>query len=77
MTYEEALRKNREAEWDRKRKEIKRNEDEYKRDLLLTFILGIFILAVSISFLYQQSDQAIDNCIKKGFARNVCIANLD
>lgn len=74
--FQEELKKVREAKWDKEREAIERKKIHQKRETILFIIATISTLLLLIICSSIQYDKALDNCIKKGFAKNVCIANL-
>ena len=56
---------------------IKRAKREQKKEWILFTIIASFILIITINLLNKQTDEAMKNCQKKGFAYNVCAANLN
>lgn len=74
--FHKALEVQREKYRERTKEAIKREEIHQKREAILFIIAVISILLLLIVCCSIQYDKALNNCIKKGIAKNVCIANL-
>ena len=72
MSLEEALKQSREARWEQIRRERQQEKKEFRWFMLCVFLIFI-VLIIALGNMQQKS---INDCIKKGFAENVCIANL-
>jgi len=76
MDLQTVLKINREKEWARKKALLKK---EQRKEKILTFFIGSFLVVTTIMLLVanvKYDEVNLEKCIKKGFAQNVCEANL-
>lgn len=75
-TLQEVLKENHERYIERKKEQDERNKKEQRKTLIIVSIVSIFILTLTFKTMFNMKDNAIENCVEKGYSRTTCMIYL-
>lgn len=75
-TLQEVLKENHERYVERKKEQDERNKKEQRKTLIIVSIVSIFILTLTFKTMFNMKDNAIENCVEKGYSRTTCMIYL-
>lgn len=75
-TLQEVLKENHERYVERKKEQDERNKKEQRKTLIIVSIASIFILTLTFKTMFNMKDNAIENCVEKGYSRTTCMIYL-
>ena len=75
-SLQEVLRENHERYVERKKEQDERNKKEQRKTLIIVSIASIFILTLTFKTMFNMKDNAIENCVEKGYSRTTCMIYL-
>lgn len=75
-TLQEVLKENHERYVERKKEQDERNKKEQRKTLIIVSIVSIFILTLTFKTMLNMKDNAIENCVEKGYSRQFCVIQV-
>lgn len=75
-SLQEVLKENHERYIERKKEQDERNKKEQRKTLIIVSIVSIFILTLTFKTMFNMKDNAIENCVEKGYSRTTCMIYL-
>jgi hypothetical protein len=71
-SLQEVLKENHERYIERKKEQDERNKKEQRKTLIITAVAGTFILVLMSKVLINMDDEAMQNCLDKGYSEQTC-----
>lgn len=71
-SLQEVLKENHERYIERKKEQREREKKEQRKTLIITAIAGILIVVLTSKVLINMDDEAMQNCLDKGYSEQTC-----